>query len=208
MIIEFCGIDGSGKSTLMDLVFRWLNERGIPTYQRTLRSTYKRILASVAARQGHSHWKAVFTPEEVEVAHALEMFTLVQSTITPINDETMVLLTDTYTARWLATAKLWDCSNLDRIREIYARLPSPNVSIFLDASIEIAFERMMSREKGDHALSLGNTEKLAKYRTSFEAILPQVPYKVYRTAADKNKNELLDEVLGYIRSSIPEIAKI
>ncbi|MGL4609990.1 MAG: hypothetical protein ACRCYY_09940 [Trueperaceae bacterium] len=205
MIIEFSGIDGAGKSSMMDRVFRHFNESNISAFQRTLRSTYKRILANVATKHGFSHWKGMYSPEEVEVAHALEMVTLVHTMISPINDKHTILLTDTYTCRWLATAKLWGVSNHDRLNNIYGILPPPNVSIFLDASIDVAFERMMTRDKGDHILSLGNTDKLRQYHTAFQTILPLMPYEVTRVPADVGKDELFLQIMDVIRQHIPGV---
>jgi thymidylate kinase len=95
MIIEFSGVDGSGKSTLMDHLRGFLNARGVPCIERQLRSTYKRILADIARNEGHGHWSSLYPVEEVELAHAMEMLTTVMSTVVPLDQSYQVIVTDT-----------------------------------------------------------------------------------------------------------------
>ncbi|MGG4094488.1 dTMP kinase [Paenibacillus lautus] len=184
MIIEFSGIDGSGKTSQMDRVFRYFNEKGINCYQRTLRSTYKRILANITTKRNLKHWSEYYTANEVEIAHALEMVNAVLTNITIIKNPNEVIVTDTYIARWLATARQWDCDNLNRINDIFSLIPKPDLSFHLDVTIDNAYERINSRAKGDHVLSFGNKSKLEKYRDSFLDIKDILPYKWHHIATD------------------------
>lgn len=195
MIIEFSGIDGSGKTSQMDRVFRYFNENGINCYQRTLRSTYKRILANITAKKNIKHWSGHYTPNEVEVAHALEMVNAVVTNITLIKNPSEVIVTDTYTARWLATAKLWGCDNLERINDIFTMIPEPEVSIHLDVSVDNAYNRIQSREKGDHVLSFGNKSKLERYKQSFKDVNHLFSYERTHINTDNDSPETTFETI-------------
>ncbi|MFF2019513.1 hypothetical protein [Paenibacillus sp. NPDC058177] len=202
MLIELSGIDGSGKSTQMDKLFRFFNESGIPSYQRTLRSTYKRILATISQENGHKHWSTYYTPDEVEVAHALEMINLVFTSINPVNHNKQIIITDTYTLRWIATAILWDSKDISKISKIFNNIPQPYLSFHLETSISEANQRILNREKGDHILSFGNVKKLEKYQESFNQAKQVVDYKCISISTDQSIEETFNELKSNLLTQI------
>ncbi|HCT78068.1 MAG TPA: hypothetical protein DGG94_20200 [Micromonosporaceae bacterium] len=51
MLVEVCGVDGSGKSTLIDTLRRTMNGTGARAYERVVRSESRNLLESVAMLQ-------------------------------------------------------------------------------------------------------------------------------------------------------------
>ncbi|WP_255945429.1 hypothetical protein [Streptomyces odontomachi] len=176
MLIELAGIDGSGKSTFAERIMRLFNSAGVPCYQRSFRSTYKRIAADISARHGHRHWSGLFEPNEIEVAQAFEMVHTVYQQVLPLDLDAQVIVMDTYVSSWLATAALWRSDALERLREVYALLPAPDVSILLEVPVEEAARRISRRPKGDHIFKTGSDSVLARYAEAFEQTRALVPY--------------------------------
>jgi thymidylate kinase len=176
VFIELSGIDGSGKTSFADRIMRLFNTSQVPCYHRSFRSTFKRIAADLAARQGSRHWRGLFEPNEIEVAQAFEMVQLVYQQLLPLDLGAQVIVTDTYLSGWLATAKLWGCSAMDRVAGIYSLLPPPDLSILLDVPVAEARRRLGERPKGDHIMKIGADSVLDSYAEAFVATRPLMPY--------------------------------
>lgn len=202
MFIEISGIDGSGKSTLLGHLRGRFNERGVSAYERSFRSTYKRILSDCAWRNGHDHWKEMFKPNEVELAHALEMVQTAHDQIGLLDMRRQFVFTDTYVARWLATAQLWSATNLSELSQIYQLLPKPDVSLYLDVSVGKAIDRINRRPQRDHPSKLHNSHRIERYKEGFESVLPMMPYAVHAVDADGDLEDSLSQVSAIIEASM------
>lgn len=200
MIIELAGVDGSGKSTLASHLQGFFGSRNVPCVERIMRSTYKRILADISRDAGHRHWRHLFGVAEVELAHALEMSTLVSATIVPLDHSYQVVVTDTYITRWLATAHMWGASNLPELARVYQRLPCPDLSFQLAVDPTVAYQRLVDRPKRDHLVKLGNADRVRAYADSFAALNDLVPYR--RHVLDTGRG--LDETIGEMLSVVSE----
>ena len=202
MIIEFSGIDGSGKTTQIHKLMRWLNESGVPCYERILRSTSRRIVGGIAAEKGLQSWHELFDSNGIELATALEMLQLTYSTILPANFSGQCLITDTYIRNWLANAIVSRTSLIDQLLLIYQRIPRPDISIHLDVSVETAYQRILLRSKGDHKLRFGGKEQLEALSQAFQEVSQYVDYQshIVSTSASEeetfqnNKQLLLDKL--------------
>lgn len=176
-LVELSGIDGSGKSTVIEHLQRCINDSGGSVWERSLRSQSKRILAAVARSRGEAHWSAVYGANEVELAHAFEMVSCFDQQILPLLRYEQVVLTDTYMVRWKAHGIMWGSDAWERLSPIFDPLPNPEVSIHLRIPVDMAMERLMKRRKGDTALTTGG-DVLRRYAESFEAALSTAPYDV------------------------------
>jgi thymidylate kinase len=199
MIIEVAGIDGSGKSTVIAHLMGFFSKNDVPCYERVLRSTYKRILADLAHNAGHEHWRHLFPVEEVELAQALEMGTLMATTVQPMDHSYQVVVTDTYVRRWLATAHMWGARNLDRLAMVYSRLPAPDLSFHLEVDPAVAYRRLTARPKQDHLVKLGHPGRVATYAESFAATKDLVPYRPYVLSNSGDIEEAVEEMLDVVR---------
>lgn len=199
MIIELSGIDGSGKSTLVSHLQGFFSSNNVPCVERVMRSTYKRILADAARDAGASHWRHVFGVAEVELAHALEMSTMVATTIAPLDQSYQIIVTDTYITRWLATAHMWGAKNLPELAHLYRRLPQPDLAIQLVIDPDVAYKRLVSRPKRDHLVKLGNPDRVRAYAESFAAIDDLVPYPRHKISTERDEGETIADLLRIVR---------
>ena len=167
MIIEFSGIDGSGKSTQIQRTMRWMNESGVPCYERVLRSTCRRVLGGIAAEQGLQSWRELFSVEAVQLATALEIMQAVYSTILPINTPAQVILTDTYARYWIADAIAYGSPAIAQLAMVYDRLPPVELSFHLDVPADVAYARILARPKGDHILRTGGLPRLRRLADAY-----------------------------------------
>lgn len=179
MLIEIAGIDGSGKSTLQQLVRRHFLDRGTPAWERSLRSVSKLVFADLAAAEGHAHWSATFSVEEVEMAHAVEMVAAVRSQLLPLDLRRQRIITDTYVSRWLSTAAMWRAGNLSSLLRVFSTLPPPALSIRLDVAPDVAHDRLLARPQGDSLLKLSDVSKLVRYAEAFHETAGLMPYPVH-----------------------------
>ncbi|MFC0039928.1 hypothetical protein [Actinomadura rayongensis] len=176
MLIEFSGIDGAGKTTFVERVMRLFNSAGVPCYQRSFPSTFKRVAADLAVAAGHRHWSGLFPPNEIETAHAFEMLNLVSQQLLPLDLDRQVIVTDTYVSKWLADSILWKSDAAERLGLVYGGLPAPDLSFRLQVSVDEAARRIAERPKGDHPQKIGPDSVLGRYAAAYEQAAPLVPY--------------------------------
>lgn len=202
MLIEFAGIDGAGKTTFVERTMRLFNSSGVPCYQRSFLSTYKRIAADLSVRAGFRHWKDMFRADEIEVAHAFEMINLVSQQLLPLDLDAQVIVTDTYVTKWLATAVLWESDALDRLERIYALLPVPDLSIDLRLALEVAEQRIRERPKGDHVLKIGSNSVLPRYAVAYERARQLVPYRQVAVSTEGSMTDTWDRLREIIIAEV------
>ncbi|WP_255945433.1 hypothetical protein [Streptomyces odontomachi] len=208
MLIELTGIDGCGKSTLASRLHVLLDAYEVPCDQHVLRSTHKRLLSALGQEHGFPGWQGLFTPDTVEIAHALEMLDLVRTTLVPLDLRRRVVLTDTYVSRWLATAALVGAGNLETLARLYRRLPHPDLSIRLHADPGDAVDRIARRPKGDRVMGPGAVQRLHRYQDGFRRTAPLLPYPQHHVPTDAGVGQTLAHVMTLLRSSSAVPAKL
>lgn len=177
MLIELSGIDGSGKSTQIALLQGWCNRAGVPCYERSLRSTVRRVLGGLAVDRGHLSWRGVFDPDAVELATALEMRQLVYTTIMPIRFAGQVIVTDTYLRRWVASAVASGARNLPQLELVYESIQPPDIAIHLAVTTTESLERISRRPQGDHLQREGGTQRLIALADGYETSDRMLAYR-------------------------------
>lgn len=202
MLIELSGIDGSGKTTIQKHIRRYLVDRRLNTWERSFRSSARLMFADMAAEQGQPHWSRVFSVEEVEMAHAVEMLGIVGTHLSQIDLARNSVVTDTYISRWLATAAMWGASNVDALVKVLSRLPLPMLSIHLTLDPLLAYDRLHSRVEGDSVLKMGSPDKVIRYKDAFDEILPALPYQTHIVDSGRSVDLVLSEVLGLLDQTL------
>ncbi|MDR6175548.1 thymidylate kinase [Nocardioides zeae] len=200
MLIEVCGIDGAGTSTLIARIMRMAHEAAVPCYERQLRGVGKRLLTALAVEQGHSAWWAVFERGPVEFATALEMYQLYYSSIAPILFPGQIVFTDTFVRSWVATAIANGAVDPAPLMQIYGRLPAPDMSVELVCPAEVAYERILARPKGDHILRSGGKARLHALADAYAGLASNelVDYGVTRVDSRQGADVLETEVIGAV----------
>lgn len=202
MIIEFSGIDGSGKSTQMDFLMRWCNGRGFRCYECTIRAGGRRVLSSIAADHGHMCLEEMFDVGSVELGTALEVFGSVHATIAPIDFSRNVILTSTYSRYWLASACASVRDDVSGLAAIYNRLPAPGLSIHLDVSPATAYDRILARPRGDYLLHSGGFPRLQQLHTAYQEVDNMMKYPSSHVSSETDIVETFSTITRLVEESL------
>ena len=133
------GIDGSGKSTQLQLAMRYLKTRGYPVFFTEWNSA---DLVKAVTKKGKK--KMSLTPMTFSLLHATDFaFRLVHNILPPLKAG-MIVLADryTYTAFARDTAR-----GVDRrwVRELYSFAVKPDLAVYFRVPIEVSVDRLMAR---------------------------------------------------------------
>ncbi|MEA2626012.1 MAG: dTMP kinase [Candidatus Binatota bacterium] len=136
IIVE--GIDGSGKSTQLSLVHRWLESEGYRVFFTEWNSS---ALVRRAMRRGKK--KDLLTPTTFSLLHAVDFFDRLTYKIIPPLKGGMVVLAD----RYVYTAFARDVArgvHPEWVREVYSIAPRPDLALYFRVPIEVSLARILS----------------------------------------------------------------
>ncbi|MEO8604024.1 MAG: dTMP kinase [bacterium] len=136
IIVE--GIDGSGKSTQLSLLHRWLLSRGVKAFFTEWNSS---LLVRRSMRRGKK--KDLLTPTTFSLLHAVDFADRLTYKIIPPLKAGMVVLAD----RYVYTAFARDTArgvHPDWVREVYRFAPRPDLALYFRVPIEISLDRLLT----------------------------------------------------------------
>src|SRR6476646_3003945 len=132
------GIDGSGKSTQLSLLHRWLLSRG---YKVFFTEWHSSVLVRRSMRRGKK--KDLLTPTTFSLLHAVDVADRLTYGIIPPLKAGMVVLAD----RYVYTAFARDVArgvHPDWVRGVYRFAPRPDLTFFFRVPIDISLERLLA----------------------------------------------------------------
>ena len=157
------GIDGSGKSTQMLLLHKWLESQGYPVFRTEWNSS---ALVKKMTKEGKKNKN--LTPTTFSIIHAADFADRLQFDVLPPLKAGMIVLAD----RYVYTAFARDCVrgvNPTWIRNLYNFAIRPDVSFYFRVPIEIAMDRI-----------LGGRPKLKYYEAGMDLDLASSPEESFR----------------------------
>ncbi len=136
IIVE--GIDGSGKSTQIALLHRWLLAQGQKVFFTEWNSS---ALVRRSLRRGKK--KDLLTPTTFSVLHAVDFADRLTFKIIPPLKAGMTVLADryVYTAYGRDVARGVDS---EWVRGVYSFAPKPDLAIYFRVPIEVSLQRILS----------------------------------------------------------------
>lgn len=132
------GIDGSGKSTQIDLLAKWLNSQGMTVYFSEWNSS---DLVKSTTRQGKK--EKMFTPTTFSLIQATDFADRWENHILPMLKAGAIVLAD----RYAFTAFARDVARgVDRawVRNLYSFAPQPDLALYFQVPLDVAIERILS----------------------------------------------------------------
>ena len=136
VIVE--GIDGSGKSTQLNLLHRWLVSRGHKVFFTEWNSSE---LVRRSMRRGKK--KDLLTPTTFSLLHAVDFADRLNYKIVPPLKAGMIVLAD----RYVYTAFARDVArgvHPDWVRNVYGFAPRPDLALYFRVPIEVSLERLLT----------------------------------------------------------------
>jgi dTMP kinase len=170
------GIDGSGKSTQLLLLERWLRSRGYPVHFTEWNSSR---LVRRSMQRGKK--KNLLTPTTFSLLHAVDFADRMTYQILPPLKAGMIVLAD----RYVYTAFARDVArgvHPDWVRAVYSPALRPDLTLYFRVPIDISLERLLSgraklkyHEAGmDVGLSTDPVESFRMFQSRVLAIYDQL----------------------------------
>lgn len=157
------GIDGSGKSTQIRLVEKWLKFKLLPVFLTEWNSseTVKEITFK-------GKKKGTLTPTTFSLLHATDFADRYERNIFPLLRAGYIVLADRYVYTAYARDMVRDCSP-KWVCKIYNFAVKPDIVFYFRVPIDIAIERILS-----------GRPKLKYYEAGMDLNLSNDPYESYR----------------------------
>jgi len=133
------GIDGSGKTTQLALLAKWLKAAGHPVFMTEWNSS---ALVKAASKTGKK--KNSLTPMTFSLLHATDFADRLLYNIVPPLKAGMTVLAD----RYAYTAFARDAARgVDRhwVRELYSFAVRPDLAVYFRVPIEVSTDRLLAR---------------------------------------------------------------
>lgn len=148
MFISFEGIDGSGKSTQLNLLREWFEDRGSSVI--VIREPGATLL-SESIREILLSTKQSITPTAELLLFSAARTQLVEKVIEPALETDAIILCDRYvdsTTAYQGFGRGLDLTRVHAINEIATRGVMPDLTFFIDVRYEQAQQRMQFAEGG------------------------------------------------------------
>src|SRR5271168_1115692 len=132
------GIDGSGKSTQLYLLKRWLEING---YRLHFTEWNSSELVKSATKRGKQ--RRLLTPVTFSLLHAADFADRCERQILPLLHGGYLVLADRYIYTAFARDSARGCSN-EWLRNLYRFAPIPDITFYFRAPLEVAVNRILS----------------------------------------------------------------
>ena len=132
------GIDGSGKSTQIDLLYKWLKSHGKSVYFSEWNSSG---LVKSTTKQGKK--AKAFTPTTFSLLQATDFADRWENQMLPMLRAGVIVLAD----RYAFTAFARDVArgvDPDWVRNLYSFAPQPDLAFYFQVPVSIAIDRILS----------------------------------------------------------------
>jgi dTMP kinase len=132
------GIDGSGKSTQLQLALRYLQSKGYPTFFTQWNSAE---LVKTVTKRGKK--KMSLTPMTFSLLHATDFAHRLVHSILPPLKAGMIVLADRYVYTAFARDVVRGCEP-EWVRRIYQFAPRPDLAFYFRVPIDVSVSRLIA----------------------------------------------------------------
>jgi dTMP kinase len=157
------GIDGSGKSTQIHLLEKWLKHLGLLVFATEWNSSdVVREITSKGKKKG------LLTPTTFSLLHATDFADRYERNVLPLLRSGYIVLSDRYVYTAYARDVTRGCSP-NWVRKVYSFATKPDVAFYFRVPIDVAMSRI-----------LGGRPKLKFYEAGMDLNLSSDPEESYR----------------------------
>ena len=135
VIVE--GVDGSGKSTQLFLIKRWLELEGYRVFHTEWNSSG--LVREITKRSKKAR---LLTPFTFSLLHAADFADRLERQIMPLLHAGYIVLADRYIYTALARDAARGCP-IDWVRNLYSLAPRPDLSLYYRAPLDVSLGRIL-----------------------------------------------------------------
>lgn len=157
------GIDGSGKSTQIHLLEKWLNYKGINVFKSEWNSS--EMVKEITSK---GKKKGLLTPTTFSLLHATDFADRYERNILPLLRAGYFVLADRYVYTAFVRDIVRGC-NPEWVRRVYDFAIKPDLAFYFKVPVDIAVDRI-----------LVGRPKLKYYEAGMDLNLSNDPYESYR----------------------------
>lgn len=174
MLIEVCGADGSGKSTMIDGLRRALRSEGLTVYERVVRSESRNLLQALQEQDGAVR----IAQREVQLVVLLDALRYAQADLSSYRgSERQHAFVTGHRVALTARLSRSGLKNDVALRAVLEAIPAPDYTIAILTPPATALQRLQDRAKGDSVLSEKNPlRSLAAADASLRCALGGTPH--------------------------------
>lgn len=162
-LIAVEGLDGSGKSTQINLLKRWLEMEGTKVFFTEWNSS---ALVKKATSRGKK--RQLLTPTTFSLIHCTDFADRYERQILPLLHAGYIVLADRYMYTAFARDSVRGCDR-EWIREMYSFARPPDITLFFSVPLEVALGRI-----------LGGRPQLKYHEAGMDLGLSADPYESFR----------------------------
>jgi dTMP kinase len=173
-LIAVEGLDGSGKSTQLYLLKRWLELRGLKVYFTEWNSS---LIVKKATSKGKK--RQLLTPTTFSLIHCTDLADRYERQILPLLKAGYLVLCDRYIYTAFARDAVRGCSRT-WLRNLYGFARRPDLTLFFNTPLPIALSRILS-----------GRPQLKYHEAGMDLGLASDPYESFRLFQERIYNEYL-----------------
>ncbi len=137
-LIAVEGLDGSGKSTQIYLVKKWLETEGVKVFFTEWNSS---VVVKKATSKGKK--RNLLTPTTFSLIHATDLADRFERQMLPLLQAGYIVLADRYAFTAYVRDVVRGCSP-DWVRNLYSFAVRPEITFYFRVPLEVALSRIMS----------------------------------------------------------------
>jgi dTMP kinase len=189
------GIDGSGKSTQIDLLYKWLHSQGKSVYFSEWNSS---LLVRSTTRLGKH--ERMFTPTTFSLIQATDFADRWENFILPLLKAGVIVLADRYAFTGFARDVARGVDP-DWVRNLYSFAFQPDLTFYFQVPLETAVERILSSRAKikyyEAGMDLGlSDKKTASFQlfqqrilNNYESMIPEFNFQVIDASQPVHKQQ-------------------
>jgi dTMP kinase len=180
------GIDGSGKSTQIDLIYKWLSEKGKSVYFSEWNSS---ALVKSTTKLGKK--SKVFTPTTFSLIQSADFADRWENQILPMLKAGVIVLADRYAFTGFARDA---ARGVDRkwVRNLYSFAYQPDLILYFNVPLPVAVERITSSRAELKFYEAGMDLKLSDKRTTSFKLFQEKILNEYEKMIDEFNFSVID----------------
>ena len=184
------GIDGSGKSTQIYLLKRWLEIEGYKAFFSEWNSA---DVVRSAIKRGKK--KLLLTPLTFSLIHAIDFSDRYEKQILPLLQAGYIVLCDRYIYTAFARDTTRGCDP-EWVRKLYSFAVVPDITFFFDIEASIAVERILQSRPNLKYHEAGMDLNLAADPVVSFKIFQRMITEKYKLIAERYNFQLIDATLA------------